>query len=106
MPEVFYNMYLRKKETVPDNKIKVKKVNCRFHLVGTSNNGKPLYKFASEATAKKYIASVNFNVKNKFYILNPQYVQVKGEAKVGDLFKTNIIIFWTFILNKYFILPI
>ena len=49
------------------------------------------YRFYREATAKKYIASVNFNVKNKFYILNPQYVQVKGEAKVGDLFKTNII---------------
>ena len=54
MPEVFYNMYLRKKETVPDNEIKVKKVNGRFQLVGTSKNGKPLYKFASEATAKKY----------------------------------------------------
>ena len=54
MPDVFYKMYLRKIETVPENKIKVKKVNGRFQLVGTSKNGKPLYKFASEATAKKY----------------------------------------------------
>ena len=54
MPEVFYNMYLRKKETVPDNKIKVKQVNGRFQLIGTSKNGKQLYKFASEETAKKY----------------------------------------------------
>ena len=54
MPEVCYNMYLRQKEPVPDNKIQGKKVNGRFQLIGTSKNGKPLYKFASAETAKKY----------------------------------------------------
>lgn len=54
MPQTFYNMYLRKKETVADNKIKARKVNGRWQLVGTSAKGKPLYKFANEETAKKY----------------------------------------------------
>jgi len=49
------------------------------------------YRFYREATAKKYIASVNFNVKNKFYILNPDYIQVTRKATVEELFKTTIL---------------
>ena len=45
---------IKKKMDVWLSQIKVKKVNGRFQLIGTSKNGKPLYKFASEATAKKY----------------------------------------------------
>jgi len=48
------------------------------------------YRFYREATAKRYIASVNFNVKNKFYILNPDFVQVNENATVKDLFSMTI----------------
>ena len=48
------------------------------------------YRFYREATAKRYIASVNFNVKNKFYILNPDFVQVNENATVKDLFSMSI----------------
>ncbi len=53
----FYNMYLRVSEDVPDKDVSSKKIKGgRYQLVGKSKKspGKKLYKFASEADAKKY----------------------------------------------------
>jgi len=44
------------------------------------------YRFYREAAAKKYIASINFNVKNKVYILNPHFITDNSEAKLSTLF--------------------
>lgn len=55
MPQVFYDMKARKKVSVPDSKIKAKKLsNGRWQLIATSDKGTKLFKFASEAIAKKY----------------------------------------------------
>jgi len=53
MPQVFYDVRTRKKVTVQDKDIKVKKVNGRFQLIGKAKSGL-VYKFTNEQTAKKY----------------------------------------------------
>jgi hypothetical protein len=53
MPEIFYDVRTRKKVSVADKDIKVKKVNGRFQLIGKAKSGL-VYKFASEDVAKKY----------------------------------------------------
>jgi len=53
MPQVFYDVRTRKKVTVQDKDIKVKKINGRFQLIGKAKSGL-VYKFTDEKTAKKY----------------------------------------------------
>ena len=54
MPETFYSMYERKKISVKDSDISVRKKNNRFQLVGKDSKGRSVFKFCNEATAKKY----------------------------------------------------
>ena len=54
MPETFYSMYERKKFSVKDSDISVRKKNNRFQLVGKDSKGRSVFKFCNEATAKKY----------------------------------------------------
>ena len=66
-----------------------KKVPCTsitdlVHITGATISS--FYRFYREASAKKYIASINFNVKNKYYILNPMFVSNESEATISTLF--------------------